>query len=110
MKEIHTDRAPGHAGPVPQAVEAGGWVYVSAVLRTDPDSGVLPGDARDEAEQLRTSLVAILDAAGLNVTDVVRAGIYLRDLQRDRPVLNELWTRYFGEHRPARSAVEVSDF
>ena len=110
MREIHTPKAPPHVGPVPQAVEAGGWVYVSALFGTDPQSGELPQDPRAEAEQLFANLAAILDAAGLSLTDVVRAGIYMRHLQRDRPTFNEVWAEHFGEHRPARNAAEVTDF
>ena len=53
---------------------------------------------------------AILAAAGLGLTDVVRAGIVMRDLQRDRPVFNKVWAERFGDHRPARSAVQSAEF
>jgi 2-iminobutanoate/2-iminopropanoate deaminase len=52
VKVIHTDDAPGHTGPVPQAVEADGWVYVSAMFGTDPRTGELPDAAADEADRL----------------------------------------------------------
>lgn len=110
MKVIHTPAAPGHGGPVPQAVESGGWIYVSALFGTDPASGELPRDARAEAEQLFTNLTRILAAGGAGLTDVVRVGIVMRYLQRDRPVFNEVWTSRFGDHRPARSAVQAADF
>jgi 2-iminobutanoate/2-iminopropanoate deaminase len=110
MKVIHTAAAPAHTGPVPQAVESGGWIYVSALFGVEPDSGKLPEDARAEADQLLANLTAILAAAGARLTDVVRAGIFMKHLQRDRPAFNEAWVRHFGAHRPARSAVEVSDF
>jgi 2-iminobutanoate/2-iminopropanoate deaminase len=110
MRIIHTAHAPSHTGPVPQAVESGGWVYVSALFGTDPSTGELPGNARDEAERVFANLTAILEAADASLTDVVRVGIYMKDLQRDRPVFNEVWRSHFGDHRPARSAVEVSDF
>ena len=57
-----------------------------------------------------TNLSAILAAAGATLTDVLRVGIVMRALQRDRPVFNEVWAEQFAEHRPARSAVEASDF
>jgi 2-iminobutanoate/2-iminopropanoate deaminase len=107
---IHTEDAPLHTGPVPQAVEAGRWIYVSALFGADPAKHALPADAREEAEQLFANLVAILDAAGAGLTDVVRVGIVMRALQRDRPVFNQVWAERFGEHRPARSAIEASDF
>jgi len=110
VKIIHTDDAPSHLGPVPQAVEAGGWIHVSALFGADPRERAIPEDARAEAEQLFANLTAILAAGGAGPTDVVRVGIVMRNLQRDRPVFNEVWTQWFGEHRPARSAIESSAF
>ena len=106
MRIIHTDDAPSHAGPVPQAVEAGGWIHVSALFGADPRERAIPEDARAEAGQLFDNLVAILAAGGARLTDVVRVGIVMRNLQRDRPVFNEVWAQRFREHRPARSAIE----
>jgi 2-iminobutanoate/2-iminopropanoate deaminase len=110
VRIIETADAPAHTGPVPQAVAAGGWIYVSALFGADPVSHAIPADARAEAEQLFTNLAAILAAAGAELTDVVRVGIVMRALQRDRPVFNQVWADRFGEHRPARSAIEASDF
>lgn len=110
MREIHTDDAPGHTGPVPQAVEVGGWIYVSALFGTDPKTGRIPGEARAEAERLFANLTAILAAADAGLADVVRVGIFMKQLQRDRPLFNEVWREAFGEHRPARSAVQAGDF
>ncbi len=110
MQIIHTEAAPSHTGPVPQAVEAGGWIYVSALFGADPATHAIPTGARDEAEQVFANLVAILAAAGADLTDVVRVGIVMRALQRDRPVFNQVWAERFGEHRPARSAIEAADF
>lgn len=110
MKIIHTDDAPSHTGPVPQAVEAGGWIHVSALFGADPADHTIPEDPRAEAEQVFANLAAILAAGGALLTDVVRVGIVMRDLQRDRPVFNEVWAERFGDHRPARSAIESPDF
>jgi len=110
VRIIETADAPTHTGPVPQAVEAGGWIYVSALFGADPATHEIPADARAEAEQLFANLAAILAAAGAGLTDVVRVGIVMRALQRDRPVFNQVWAERFGEHRPARSAIEATDF
>ena len=110
MRTIETEGAPTHNGPVPQAVEVDGWVFVSALFGTDPKTGRLPDAAEAEAEQLFANLSAILRAAGGDVLDVVRVGIFTTHLQRDRPALNEVWKRAFGDLRPARSAVEVAAF
>jgi 2-iminobutanoate/2-iminopropanoate deaminase len=110
VKIIHTDHAPAHTGPVPQAVEAGGWIHVSALFGAHPSDHVIPADARAEAEQVFDNLAAILAAVGAGLTDVVRVGIVMRDLQRDRPVFNAVWAERFGEHRPARSAIQAPEF
>ena len=110
MRIIETDEAPAHTGPVPQAVEVDGWLFVSALFGIDPNTGKRPDSAEAEAEQLFANLIAILRAAGAGFGDVVRVGIFATHLQRDRPTLNEVWKRTFGDHRPARSAVEVAAF
>ena len=110
VKVIHTSDAPSHTGPVPQAVESGGWIYVSALFGADPQTGRIPDDARAEAVQMFDNLQAILAAAGARLTDVVKVGIFMKQLQRDRPTFNQVWAEYFGEHRPARCAVQAGDF
>lgn len=110
MQIIHTDMAPPHTGPVPQAVEAGGWIFVSALFGADPVDHAIPEDVTAEANQIFDNLVAILEAAGARLTDVVRVGIVMRDLQRDRPAFNKVWAERFGDHRPARSAIQSEQF
>jgi 2-iminobutanoate/2-iminopropanoate deaminase len=107
---IHTDKAPQHTGPVPQAVEAGGWIFVSALFGANPVDHAIPEDVTAEANQIFDNLVAILEAAGAGLTDVVRVGIVMRDLQRDRPAFNRVWAERFGDHRPARSAIQSEQF
>ncbi len=79
-------------------------------VRGRSDDGQFPDTAEAEAEQLFSNLGAILRAAGGELSDVVRVGIFTTHLQRDRPALNAVWKRVFGDHRPARSAVEVTAF
>lgn len=110
VQTIHTDDAPSHTGPVPQAVTAGGWIFVSALFGADPQTHAIPADVTDESELIFDNLSAILAAAGAALTDVVRVGIVMRDLQRDRPAFNKVWARRFGDHRPARSAIESAQF
>jgi 2-iminobutanoate/2-iminopropanoate deaminase len=82
---------------------------VSALFGADPKTGQFPDTAEAEAEQLFSNLNAILRAAGAELSDVVRVGIFTTHLQRDRPALNAVWKRVF-DHRLARSAVEVAAF
>jgi 2-iminobutanoate/2-iminopropanoate deaminase len=110
VQVIHTEKAPPHTGPVPQAVEAGGWIFVSALFGADAADHLIPDDATAQAHVIFDNLVAILDAAGAKLTDVVRVGIVMRDLQRDRPAFNKVWAERFGDHRPARSAMQSEQF
>ena len=107
---VQSPDAPGHTGPVPQAVRVGDLLFISAVFGTDPVTDEVPADAEDEARLLLANLERILVAAGGGLDRVVRAGIFCRDLQGDRPVFNLVWQDVFAGHRPARSAVGVNDF
>ena len=89
---------------------ADGWIFVSALFGADPVDHAIPADVTAEGEQIFDNLVAILSAAGASLTDVVRVGIVMRGLQRDRPAFDKIWTRRFGEHRPARSAIQSAEF
>ena len=109
MQVLHTDHAPAHNRPVAQAVEAGGWIHVSALFGADPTERA-PADPRAEAEQVFANLDAILGAASAGLADVVQVGIAMRNLQQDRPVFNQVWAEQFGDHRPARSAIQLPDF
>lgn len=110
MQIIHTDAAPPHTGPVPQAVTAGGWIFVSALFGADAVTHAIPADATAEAGVLFDNLEAILAAGGASLRDVVRVGIVMRDLQADRPTFNRVWVERFGDHRPARSAIQSAEF
>ncbi len=110
MEIVSTDQAPSHTGPVPQAVVAGGWIYVSALFGADPVTHLIPEDAAAEAGVLFDNLSAILVAAGAGLSDVVRVGIVMRDLDADRPVFNRVWIERFGDHRPARSSIQSPAF
>ena len=83
---------------------------IATLFGADPGTHAIPDDPHAEAEQLFANLAAILAAAGADLTHVVRVGIVMRALQRDRPVFNQVWAERFGDHRPARSAIEASDF
>ena len=105
---ISTTGAPGAIGPYSQAVKAGGFLYVSGQLPLDPATGAFAGD--DIASQTRQSLTnikAIVDAAGMTLTDVVRVGVFLKDMN-DFAAMNAVYGEFFTENCPARDAVEVA--
>src|SRR5690606_21648077 len=102
------DALPISVGPYSQAVKAGGFVFVSGQIPLDPDSGQLvQGDIVAQTERVLQNLQAVLEAAGASMAQVVRATVYLKDMN-DFAVVNEIYARYFPSQPPARVAVEVS--
>ena len=107
-RTIHTEAAPQAIGPYSQAVIAGELVFVSGQIPLDPASGQLvAGDFRAEAERVLANVDAVLAAAGCDRTSVVKATVFLTDLSLFA-ALNEVYARFFGDHRPARAVVGVS--
>ena len=107
-KIVRTEAAPQAIGPYSQAVEAGGFVFVSGQIPIDPKTGhVLQGDIKSQAKLVMENAKAILLAAGCGMTDVVKSTIYLKNMS-DFAVVNEVYGGYFLTDHPARATVEVS--
>ncbi len=79
-KQIHTDKAGKAVGPYSQAIEYNGIVYVSGVTAIDPQTGVLSGTVDEQAERILTTIAAILEAAGSSMENVLKATIFLDDV------------------------------
>ncbi|GGJ08774.1 endoribonuclease L-PSP [Alicyclobacillus cellulosilyticus] len=107
MDIIATAKAPAAIGPYAQAVAAGPFVFTSGQIPLRPDGTMVEGDIRAQAEQVLHNLDAVLAAAGCRREDVVKATIFLTDLAAFATV-NEVYAAYFGDHRPARSTVQVA--
>ena len=108
MQFHHSDRAPRAIGPYSQAVSAGGWLYTSGQIPLDPGTGELvAGGFEAQARQVLENLRQVLAAAGCTFADVVKATVFVVDLA-DFPRLNALYGEVLGEHRPARSTVQVT--
>jgi 2-iminobutanoate/2-iminopropanoate deaminase len=108
MKRIETEGAPAAIGPYSQAIDAGDWLFTAGQIPLDPATGkMVSGDFAQQAERVFDNLEAILRAAGLGLSDVAKATVYLVRLE-DFPALNEIYARRFGTHRPARSTVGVA--
>ncbi len=107
MKIIETRKAPAAVGPYSQAVDVGGFVFVSGQIPLDPATGALvPGDTAQAAEQVLKNLSAVLEAAGLALHHVVKTTVYLTDLG-DFAAVNEVYGRFFKPPYPARACVQV---
>ncbi len=107
---VHSDSAPKAIGPYSQAVQvdAGKMLFLSGQIPLDPKSGQLvQGDAAVQTERVMENLKAVLAAAGLDFSHVVRCGLFLTDLA-DFTRVNEVYGRYFTGAPPARATVQVA--
>ena len=105
---ISTSQAPAALGPYSQAVCWGDLIFVSGQIPIDPlTSQVVGDDVAVQTERVLKNLAAILEAAGANLGQVLKATVYLRDLN-DFGKMNEVYARFFSEHPPARATVQVA--
>lgn len=105
---IATERGPRAIGPYSQAIRANGLVFASGQIPLDPvTQQVVPGDVRVQTERVLENLKAILESAGSSLHQVVRATVFLVDLN-DFAAMNEVYGRYFPTQPPARSTVQVA--
>ena len=106
---IRTDKAPApfQGAPYSQAIEHGGLVFVSGQLGIDPGGNLVEGGIAEQTEQVMQNLSAILEAAGTNLQNVVKATIFLADLG-DFQAMNEVYARHVGNEPPARATFQVA--
>lgn len=108
MKFHHTDDAPKAIGPYSQSVSIDGWLYTSGQVALDPATGELvPGGFEEQAHRVFENLRQVLASAGCTFSNVVKATVYVADLA-DFPKLNAIYAENMGDHRPARSTVQVA--
>ena len=108
-KPIETNRAPAAIGPYCQAIVHGGWVYCSGQIALDPDHGQMVGGGDIEAEtrQVLQNLDAVLQKAGASRGDVVKANVYLMNMD-EFSKMNQVYAVFFeGLVPPARATVQV---
>ncbi len=105
---VATKDAPQAIGPYSQAIKSGGFLFSSGQIAIDPVNGqVIEGDVAAQTERVMKNLAAILKAAGLSLNNVVKTTVFLKSMG-DFATMNEIYGKHFGEHRPARSTVEVA--
>ena len=108
---IRTNLAPSPVGPYNQAiVSIGKMLFVSGQIAIDPATNRLvhDGDVAKQTEQVMANIVAILTAAGATLEDIVKTGVFLKDMN-DFATMNGVYARYFDEATaPARACVEVA--
>ncbi len=106
MQNINTKNAPQAIGPYSQAIAVGGLVYTSGQIAITPEGIMLQGSVEEQAHQVLKNLSAVLSEAGSSLQDVIKTTIFLSDMN-DFDRVNEVYTIYFKEHKPARSTVAV---
>ena len=105
---VSTPTAPAAIGPYSQAIRAGSLLFVSGQIPLDPASGALvEGDITLQTHRVLRNLAGILEAAGSSLDRVVRATVYLADMN-DFAAMNDVYGTYFGSPAPARSTIQAA--
>lgn len=105
---IATTQAPAAIGPYSQAVLVNGTLYCSGQIAINPETGELVSTGvADETKQVMSNIGAVLSAAGMDFSNVVKVSIFMASMN-DYKVVNDIYATYFTENPPAREAVEVA--
>ena len=108
MLTISTDKAPAAIGPYSQAVRSGNFLFCSGQLGIDPDTKALvENDIKKQTSQIFSNIKAVLNAADLNLTNIVKTTIFLSDME-NFPIVNKIYAQHFEGHKPARSTVQAA--
>lgn len=107
IENVQTNAAPAAIGPYSQGIKLNGLIFVSGQLPLDPESGSMPEGVEAQTEQALKNLSAVLEAAGSGLDAVLKTTIFIKDMG-EFPVINEIYAKYFSDHRPARACVEVA--
>ena len=108
IKKIETKEAPPAIGPYSQAVQAGDFIFISGQIPLVPETGeIIKGDINEQTKQVLQNLEAIAKAAGTELKNTVKTTIFLRSMN-DFAIVNEIYSRFFTDHKPARTTVEAS--
>jgi 2-iminobutanoate/2-iminopropanoate deaminase len=106
---VRTDKAPLPVGPYNQAVKAGNLVFCAGQIPLDPKTGeIIQGSVADQTRQVLTNLKAVLEAAGSSLENIVKANVFLKDMNQFAE-MNKVYSEFFKDATaPARSTVEVA--
>jgi 2-iminobutanoate/2-iminopropanoate deaminase len=108
MKTIFTEKAPNAIGPYSQGMKVGNLLFLSGQIPVDPETNeVVENDIVAQTDQVMKNIKAILENQQLSIESIVKTTIFIKDMDQFTAV-NEEYGRHLGEHRPARSTVEIS--
>ena len=95
-------------GPYSPAIRAGNLLFLSGQIPLDPASGqIIAGGIEEQTTRVIENLVAVLDAAGSSLSDVVKTTVYLKDMS-EFAAMNNVYAQYFTKNAPARATVEAA--
>ncbi len=106
-KQIETNKAPKAIGPYSQAIAVNGMLFVSGQIPINPETGELVKGIEQETIQVFENINAILKEAGISFDNVVKASVFLKDMN-DFATVNTIYGNYFKQPYPAREAVQVA--
>ena len=107
-EKIQTENAPAAIGPYSQAIKAGGLVFVSGQIPTDPATGeFVAGGISEQTQQVLKNLSAVLEAAGSSLDQVVKTTVFLADM-KEFSGMNEVYATFFTGPPPARATVAAA--
>jgi len=108
-KIVSTPEAPEAIGPYSQAVKVGNFIFTAGQIAINPDTQqMVNGGIKAQTEQVINNLKAVLKAAGFSLADVVKADVFLKNLE-DFAQMNEVYAQFFSASKPARTTVAVGD-
>ncbi|MCZ8517543.1 RidA family protein [Paenibacillus filicis] len=107
LNQVSTASAPAAIGPYSQAMQIGGLLFTSGQIPLGLDGAVIEGGIKEQTHQVFRNLAAVLEAGGSSFNRVVKATVFIKDMNQFAKV-NEIYASYFGDHKPARSTVEVA--
>jgi 2-iminobutanoate/2-iminopropanoate deaminase len=108
IKAVYTEKAPQAIGPYSQAIKAGDFLFLSGQIPVNPETNkVVENDIVVQTRQVMRNIQAILEKEGLTFENIVKTTIFVKDLNMFATV-NEEYGKCLGDHRPARSTVEIS--
>jgi len=107
MTVVLTKNAPQAIGPYSQGISIGGLIFTSGQIPINPRTGEIPKIIEEQANQAIKNLIAVLEAAGSSLKNVVKTTLFIKDMN-DFAKINEVYSSFFNEPFPVRSCVEVA--
>lgn len=108
MKAINTEKAPAAVGAYVQAIATDNLIFTSGQLPLNPTTGELESDIKKATKRALENIKAIVEEAGSSVDKIIKCNVFLDKIE-DFAAFNEVYEEFFGDHKPARSALEVAN-